>query len=84
MTIFLRSTAPVSAWSSSVYSPPSMSAASAKSLRATPPWTRTRLVATIAPRGDRSCTIAPVGGPVAVNVLVARRSARNQIVSPGW
>jgi hypothetical protein len=82
-TIFLVSLVPSSATSWIVYSPPSISGASAKSLRATPFCTSTRFCATTAPRGDSSIIVSPVGGPP-TSVRVARRSARNQIVSPGW
>ena len=82
-TICFASRVPSSAASWIVYSPPSISGGSAKSLRATPSCTSTRFCATIAPRGDRSCIVSPAGGPP-ISVRVARRSARNQIVSPGW
>jgi hypothetical protein len=60
-----------------------MSSGSAKSLRAIPLCASTRFCATIEPRGETSDIVIPSGGPPS-KVPVARRSARNQIVSPGW
>jgi hypothetical protein len=83
ITIFFASVSPSSETSWIVYSPPSISGGSSKSLRAMPLCASTRLVIATAPRGDTSCIVSPTGGPPSM-VRVARRSARNQIVSPGW
>jgi hypothetical protein len=81
--ILRASAVPSSAASRIVYSPPSMSGASTKSFCATPPAVWIRFCIAIAPRGDTSWIVRPVGG-APISVPVARRSARNQIVSPGW
>ncbi len=81
--IFFSSAVPSSAASRIVYSPPSSSGSSAKSFCATPATAWIRFWAAIAPRGDTSCRVRPVGG-APISVPVARRSTRNQIVSPGW
>ncbi len=80
-TILRASRVPSSAASWIAYSPPSIPAGSSKSHCPTPP-AKTRFVATIAPRGDTSWSVTPDW--LAASVPVARRSARTQIVSPGW
>ena len=80
--IFFVECVPSSAVSWIVYSPPSMSGDSSKSLCATPCFASTRFCATIEPRGDISMRLTPMS-VLPTSVRVARRSARNQIVSPG-
>jgi hypothetical protein len=80
--IFFVVCVPSSAVSWIVYSPPSISGDSAKSFCATPFFASTRFCDTTAPRGDINIILMPMS-VLPTSEPVARRSARNQIVSPG-
>ena len=66
-----------------MYSPPSRSGARTKSFCATPLVAWIRFWSATAPRGEISYIMSPIGA-APTSEPVARRSARNQIVSPGW